>query len=121
MISEQIKMIVKNYYQNMDRTQLEKGIVLSTMPFSVKIHDLVLTENFLIIPNKFMKETYQAKTIIDYPKIQGDQLINEKKEIVLTFKNEDFLKVNDEVILLKNENGQSFYIMDKVYKGDNQA
>lgn len=116
MISDQIKMIVKNYYQNLDRTQIEKGVVLSTMPFSIKINDLVLTENFLIVPERFKKEIYQAKTIIDYPKIEGDSLITEQKEITLEFKNEEFIKVNDEVLLLQNEDGQSFYLLEKLSK-----
>lgn len=120
MISDQVKKIVKNYIETIDKTSLVKGRVINTAPFQIQIEELILTDFFLIIPRRFLIEKYQAKTIIDYPVIQGESLVNTKKEIVLEFNNTDFIKKGHEVLLIRQDGGQKFYVLENLTGGQDK-
>lgn len=120
MISEPIKQIVRNYINTLETTSLIKAKVINTSPFQIQLEELILTEAFLIIPRRFLIEKYQAKTIIDYPVIQGESLVNTKKEITLEFNNTDFIKTGHEVLMIKQEGGQKFYILENLSGGNQE-
>lgn len=104
MLSESIKEITKGYINNMNICDVLNGEITRVNPLEVKVSaQLILSEEFLIIPEFIQREKYDIE-------IDGTE-----KEII--FKNKK-LKKGDKVIIVKSTGGQRYLILGRVMNDD---
>lgn len=96
-----IKRMVKETVENEKPTRVMYGKVISTNPLKVNIEQrMVLDKNFLVLSDRLTRKS----TRIRIPST------NDQVDVVF----DNSLKVNDKVILLREQGGQKFIILDKV-------
>lgn len=96
-----IKRMVKETIENEKPTRVMYGKVISTNPLKVNIEQrMVLDKNFLVLSDRLTRKS----TRIRIPST------NDQVDVVF----DNSLKVNDKVILLREQGGQKFIILDKV-------
>ena len=96
-----IKRMVKETVENEKPTRVMYGKVISTNPLKVNIEQrMVLDKNFLVLSDQLTRKS----TRIRIPST------NDQVDVVF----DNSLKVNDKVILLREQGGQKFIILDKV-------
>lgn len=96
-----IKRMVKETVENEKPTRVMYGKVISTNPLKINIEQrMVLDKNFLVLSDRLTRKS----TRIRIPST------NDQVDVVF----DNSLKVNDKVILLREQGGQKFIILDKV-------
>lgn len=96
-----IKRMVKETVENEKPTRVMYGKVISTNPLKINIEQrMVLDKNFLVLSDRLTRKS----TRIRIPST------NDQVDVVF----DNSLKVNDRVILLREQGGQKFIILDKV-------
>ena len=107
-----IKRMVKETVENEKPTRVMYGKVISTNPLKVNIEQrMVLDKNFLVLSDRLTRKSTKI-TVRDNYRNSADELTYANREIDVVFDNS--LKVNDKVILLREQGGQKFIILDKV-------
>lgn len=107
-----IKRIVKETIANDSPTRVMYGKVISTNPLKVNIEQrMILDKNQLVLTDHLSRKTSIVTVRDNYRDGNGD-LTHVNRDVEVIFDNR--LKVNDKVILLREQGGQKFVILDKV-------
>lgn len=113
-MKEVISSTANGTIESLKPTNIMYGKVLSTSPLEVNVEQrMVLKKQFLIIPNHLSKHVGEIE-YDDYFRTSGGSLTSKKRTAKITYDNS--LKVNDKVILIREQGGQKFLIIDKVVK-----
>ena len=105
-----------------DPSGLEYGTVISADPLKVRLDTKeILDEGFFILTNNVRK--YQTKIKIDKGELKKSLVGTDNEhthefpdEFTITVNNE--LKADDKVILIKQQGGQKYVILDKIGGSD---
>ena len=96
-----IKRIVKETVENEKPTRVMYGKVISTNPLKVNVEQrMVLDKNFLVLSDHLTRKSTRVR------------ILSTNDLVDVEFDNS--LKTNDKVILLREQGGQKFIILDKV-------
>lgn len=107
-----IKRIVKETIENDKPTRVMYGQVVSTNPLKVSVEQrMVLDKNFLVLSDRLTRKSTTI-TVRDNYRNSANELVHTEREIDVVFDNS--LKTNDKIILLREQGGQKFIILDKV-------
>ncbi len=108
-----IKQICFDILAETDFTDMALGEVISESPIKIKISDkIIISDKQFILANKlsdFTMEVNQNPKFPDEP-LNEEDFLNRKKIIVY-----NHLKKGDNVILIKAQGGQIYFVMDKVW------
>lgn len=96
-----IKRMVKETVENEKPTRVMYGKVISTNPLKINVEQrMVLDKNFLVLSDRLTRKSTRIR------------IPSTNDQVDMVFDNS--LKVNDKVILLREQGGQKFIILDKV-------
>lgn len=107
-----IKRIVQDTTENDKPTRIMYGKVISVNPLKVNIEQrMVLGKNQLVLTDHLSRKTTSI-SVPDWYRDSNDNIAIGQREVEVVFDNR--LKVNDKVMLLREQGGQKFVILDKV-------
>lgn len=107
-----IKRIVKETIENDKPTRVMYGKVTSTNPLKVTVEQrLPLGNKQLVLSDHLSRKTTNVSVPDWYRDSNGDITVGQREVQVVI---DNRLKVNDKVMLLREQGGQKFVILDKV-------
>lgn len=93
-------------------TSIMYGKVISANPLKINVEQrMVLDRKFLVLTDHLTKKTSEV-SYRDYYRNSANEMTYTTRTAQVTFDNS--LKVNDKVVLLREEGGQKFLVIDKV-------
>jgi preprotein translocase subunit YajC len=110
-LNEAIKEVVKGTVSQSEPSTFLFGTVKSASPLSISVNDdkkLDLTKEFLVLTNNVMD--YEVEIEVDWKTDDDLHTIKGKKKIKML----NALKTGEKVILIKQQGGQKYLVLDKI-------
>lgn len=114
-LNEQIKKVAMDAVYQSEPSTFVFGTVISASPLKIQIDQkMLLTKEFLVLTKNVVN--YEVEVEVDWETEEETCTVGHKHKLIGKKKMKIFnaLKVQDKVILIKQQGGQKYLVLDKV-------